>query len=749
MNFYFKITLLLIFTFGRPAMVEAAEFVGTQQCADCHQQEYKAWQGSHHDMAMRHAKPDAVLGDFNDVTVVFNGKNNRFFQKGQQYWVNIEGPDGKFHDYQIKYTFAFKPLQQYMVEFDDGRVQLIPFAWDSRTKSEGGQRWFHLYPEYTQSHQDYFWTNTGQNWNYMCADCHSTDVKKNFDVDSNSYKTTYSEINVGCEACHGPASDHITWSKSEQGNQTDIGFDRKLNKSVMNWVTRAGSKTLKPETVEHSQQTLVCAQCHSRHVQISDKDHVDSNEFGERYLLNLIDSQQYYPDGQIYDEDFVYGSFLQSKMSRSGVVCSNCHDPHSAELIMPEEVVCLQCHQADEYANKKHHNHQGDSQGAQCVNCHMPETTYMQVDSRRDHAWHVPRPDLAKQLGTPDTCLSCHKEKDSTWSEGFTKQWFPNSKIATDKHFAPVFAAADQGYRSAANSLSHIAQNSANAEIIRAAALVRMSKFPETNTLIAIVRALKNENSHIRVGAIHGAVGIAGAERWRILAPLLSDPVLSVRSEAALALVPLWSELAKGQKKLLQPALDDYMDIQTFNADRGYAHVNKGNVYARQGKLKQAEAAYKTSIRIEENFVNAYIHLAELYRQQQNNQAGIDILQKGLALNPDSGDLAYSLGLVYIRTKQSNKAVEQFKQAINKSPDNAQYAYVYGLSLESIQPTQALTALKKAFELSRNPQHLFALCEMQIRHQSPDAKQCINELSQYAPENIINKLKAQNRRNKK
>ncbi len=720
--------------------VHAADFVGSQQCSSCHQDQYQAWQGSHHDMSMRHAKPDAVLGDFDNASLTFEGKDNRFFKKAEQYWVNIEGPDGLFHDYKISYTFGYTPLQQYMVEFDDGRVQLIPFAWDSRSKADGGQRWFHLYPEFTDNHQEFYWTNTGQNWNYMCADCHSTNVDKNFDLPSNTYDTKFSEINVGCEACHGPASDHIDWNKNPDPTIEHAGFDRNLLKPVTNWLHKTDRTTLAPEAINNTQQTLVCAQCHSRHTQISNDDHVQTNEFGDRYLLSLIGSQLYYPDGQVYEEDFVYGSFLQSKMHRNGVTCSNCHDPHSAELTLPKETVCLQCHQASTYADTKHHHHPDNSSGAQCVNCHMPETTYMQIDSRRDHGWHIPRPDFARTLGTPDTCLSCHKDKDSAWSEGVTQQWQPMAELKQEKHFAPAFAAIDQGYQEAANALSHIAQNAQNAPIIRASALARMSQVSNQNTLIAIARAVKHNDSLVRIGAISGAGAVEGRERWPLLAPLLNDTVLAVRAEAAIALTPMWQELSAAQQSQLQPALDDYLAIQTFNEDRGFAHTNKGNVFAHQGKFQQAEQAYRNSIELEPTFVGSYLHSAELYRLQNNNEAGIKILKQGIQANPDDGSLAYSLGLAYIRNKQPQLAAQSLKQATLKSPSNANYFYVYSLSVEAISLTEAESSLQTAYKISSNPQHLFALCDLQIRHHSSEAQHCIAQLKQFAPENVIQQL---------
>lgn len=720
-------------------------FVGSEQCQTCHQQEFNAWQGSHHEQAMQHAEQDSVLGDFNNVTFTdTNGVENRFYRRAAQYWVNIKGPDGQFHDYQIKYTFGYTPLQQYMVEFDDGRVQLIPFAWDSRTKKQGGQRWFNLYPQFNEKHQEFFWTNTGQNWNYMCADCHSTNVVKNFDVKTNSYQTTFSEINVGCEACHGAASKHLAWTINKTIN--NLGFNRNLSKSVQQWLPKSNKSTLMPDKIEHSQQTLVCAQCHSRHVQISNNDHVQSKELADRYMLSLINSPLYYPDGQVYDEDFVYGSFLQSKMYENGVVCSNCHDPHSAELTLPVEDVCLQCHQSEDYATPEHHHHQEQSTGAQCVNCHMPETTYMQIDARRDHGWHIPRPDLAKSFGTPDTCLSCHQNKDSLWSDMITKAWQPDSLIRARDNVTPVFTTADYapvGTRGVGAELSKIAQTRSYPAIIRASALDRMTNIPDRNTLIAIARAVKSPESIIRLGAINGAVELPAAERWRILSPLLSDKVLAVRSEAASALAPLWQTLSTAQQQRLQEGLNDYISIQHFNRDRGFSHTNIGNIYTHQGNYLPAEEAYDNSIKIDPYYVNAYLNKAELYRLLQRNDQALSTLLQGFKKIPDQSELAYAIGLTYIRHKKKSTAADYLKQATVLAPQNANYFYVYGLSIEQKNKLSAYKAIFSAYQISNDPQHLYALCEMQVRHQSSLAQQCIANFAKVAPLEVVNRLKQQ------
>jgi predicted CXXCH cytochrome family protein len=696
-------------------------------------------------MSMKHADEESVSADFNNARL----GENRFYKKVDQYWVNIKGPDGKFNDYQIKYTFGFEPLQQYMVEFDDGRVQLIPFAWDSRPKVQDGQRWFNLYPEMTATHQDFFWTNTGQNWNYMCADCHSTNVSKNYDLESNSYATSFSEINVACESCHGAASEHIAWTIDKASN--DIGFSRDLGPSVNAWLNKNNRPhTLSPDKIGHSQQVVVCAQCHSRRTQISNKDHVNTNSFGERHILDLVSSENYYPDGQVYNENFIYGSFLQSKMYQNGVVCSDCHNPHTAQLKLPVESVCLQCHQSDKYAVEKHHNHSAQSSGAQCVSCHMPQTTYMQIDARRDHGFHIPRPDLAKQLGTPDTCLSCHEDKDSDWSSNHVDAWFKDSTLKTEKHFAPIFSAInqplnEQQLQSVAAELSRISQTISYAPIIRASALTKMANVSDTNTLIAISRAVKDANENIRIGAIEGSQSMTGAEKWRVLSPLLDDTVLLVRTNAAFALTGLWSGLTREQQELLSPALNEYIEVQKFNNDRSFSHANLAVVYAYKGQYQQAINSFNQGIAIESYFAPSYLNLSQVYRQLGQENDVIATLTRGIKANPSNAELPYNLGLAYIRSKDAAKAAEFLDKATQLAPDNSHYFYVYGLSLDQQDAIRAYRAIFNAYKLSNSPQHLYALCDMQLRHQSTEAMNCLSKLSQVVPKSVVDQLKTQYR----
>lgn len=723
--------------------ISASDYVGSTACKNCHNNTYNAWQGSHHQLAMQHASEETVLANFDNISFNFRGKTNRLFRKDDQFWVNIEGADGEFHDYQVRYTFGFKPLQQYMVEFEDGRIQLIPFSWDSRPENQGGQRWYHLYPKIKQT-DEFYWTNTGQNWNFMCADCHSTNVQKNYDPKQNTYQTTWSEISVGCEACHGPGSEHLKWASTNKTTPASppslYGFKYNLSKAVNEWVYKDGLTTLSPKSINPTNQLQVCAQCHSRRVQLTEKNSHINRSFLDRYRLSLITPELYHLDGQIYDENYVYGSFLQSKMAEKGVTCTNCHDPHSAKLNITSEDVCAQCHIKSEYSAEKHTFHKAGTNASLCTSCHMPETTYMQVDPRRDHSWQIPRPDLSKYTGTPNACINCHGDKSNEWAEEKLSKWFPNSDFRDQKHFSVAFYAAEISHQSAADALSYVAQNHTESDIIRASALQRLDNYPNPTTLVTLSRAVKSNNEILRYGAIQGSMGFPQTERWKLLEPLLNDSVLTIRSEAAGVLVQHWMQMSVEQQQALSSSLEDYIEIQQYNSDRGFAHTNLGNIYRAKNESDKAIKAYRQAILVEPYYANSYINLADLYRSLGNEKLAFSTLKKGLKAQPKSASLSFSSGLSLLRQGNRLQAIEHFKNATDIDTNNAQYWFVYGLSLEVLDISKADTALSHAFKLSNNPEHLYARCDMLIKHQAPDANACITMLKPHAPPNIIKQL---------
>ncbi len=343
-----------------PATAETAPatFVGSASCRECHTAAYDKWKGSDHERAMDVANEQTVLGDFNNATFTHRGLTSRFYTRDGKFFVETEGPDGKPGEFEITYVFGIRPLQQYLVPFPGGRLQCLTIAWDTQQK-----RWFHLYPDQDIPASDWLhWTRNAQNWNGMCAECHSTNLRKGYDADKETFNTTWSEISVGCEACHGPGSRHNAWARVPPMARSSLE-----NKGLV--VPTSG--------ITSAQLVELCAPCHSRRAELGDYDHT-GRLLLDHMLPSLLTEGLYEADGQQLDEVYTYASFLQSKMYARGVRCSDCHDSHSARLLRTGNDLCLQCHQREVYDTADHHFHKKQvdgrpSDGALCVKCHMPE----------------------------------------------------------------------------------------------------------------------------------------------------------------------------------------------------------------------------------------------------------------------------------------------------------------------------------------------------------------------------------------
>ncbi|RMF23005.1 MAG: hypothetical protein D6760_06255, partial [Deltaproteobacteria bacterium] len=456
-------------------------FIDESRCRDCHEPEYERWRGSHHDLAMQPATAETVLGDFDDATFSYFGVTSRLFKRGGKFFVRTDGPDGRLADFEILYTFGVTPLQQYLVALDGGRLQALPIAWDT-----AGRRWFHLYPdEPIRAGDQLHWTGIYQNWNMMCAECHSTGVRKNYDPATGRYQTTWFQIDVGCQACHGPGSLHVAWAEArergrsaEQAQRQGAAGDSANGLLLHLARTAPGAWRLDPATLKYYRsaprasdvEIETCARCHARRRTI-DEQPPAGRPLLDTHVPELIGEPLYFADGQIREEVYVYGSFLQSKMYRRGVRCSDCHDPHSLRLAYPADNVCASCHLDNVYAGASHHFHKAGSAGASCIACHMPPRTYMQVDVRRDHSFRIPRPDLSVEFGTPNACTSCHEDKTPEWAAAAARTWWGNP-AGRPPTTAALLARASRGDAQAARAL---AGDETLSGLVRASALAMLA----------------------------------------------------------------------------------------------------------------------------------------------------------------------------------------------------------------------------------------------------------------------------------
>jgi len=708
-------------------MTPAVSFVGSKACGECHQNELKLWQGSHHDLAMQPATDATVLGDFKDARFSNQDVTTTFFRRNGNFFARTDGPDGRLRDYQIAFTFGVYPLQQYLIPISNGRLQPLGIAWDSRPRPTGGQRWFFLYPGSRVDYRDpLHWTGIDQTWNFMCADCHSTNVRKNYDLQTHTYATSYSEINVACEACHGPGSNHLAWAKKDTGSRQ---LEATQGLLVANNDRRGAVWTIDPvsgnarrsEPRSSNNEIQTCARCHSRRSQIHEN-YVHGQSVDDDYRVTLLDADLYFPDGQIKAEDYEYGSFIQSRMFHAGVTCSDCHEPHSLKLRADGNGVCLQCHAAEKYNSPAHHFHKTGSPGALCANCHMPIRTYMVIDARRDHSIRIPRPDLSVKLATPNACNGCHVDQSAQWASQVVDKWYRHAPKGFQR-FAETLQESAIGAPGAARALAELIEDREQPAIARATALERAAAYAASLNEATRDNVVGDPSPLVRRAAARSLPAIDPRAAADLTSPLLSDRVRSVRIEAAESLAGRPDDsLSAATSAALARAIDEYIAAQQFNADRPEAHLNLALLFAKELELGKAEAQLKIALSLDPSFVPAAVNLADLYRASGREGEAERALRNAIASYRDDASLEYALGLSMVRQGRRQEALSHLSTAAKLDPSNARCGYVYAVALaDAGQPDQAIGELDRVLKLHPyDVDSLFAAADLYEKAGKPE-----------------------------
>ena len=758
----------------------AAERFESDSCAPCHEKEHRLWKSSDHADAMNHATPQTVLGDFNDVRFLHVGFDDiallqeeeiallaadaaltphdfavaladaapgvkeslnrhltldaeiehlgkvgfvrpgeiamtqrkitdaivslhdagkirldfatqfKMFQKDGGFFITADGRDGKPRDFSVKYVLGVRPLQQYLTEFPDGRIQCLPVAWDV-----DGKKWYHLHPkERILPNDPLHWTRPLQNWNRMCADCHTTELQRNYDLRTNSFKTDWSEMRVGCRACH------ISVAKNDA----------------------VPGKCSYPQAYTTDSPGLTsCLPCHARRRMLTETSLTCGDDFLDRYVPETPDRPIYHPDGQILDENFEYGSFLQSRMYHHGVKCVDCHDPHSLKPKFDGNRLCGQCHSPDIYDTRRHHFHEA-GQGDRCIDCHMPQATYMLADRRYDHGMQKPRPELTIDLGVPNGCNLCHnsreKGEDAAWAKTWTDTWYDAKRKAAvgygqpkpyGTHYAYAVAAGRRLDPDGVTPLVAVAKETDGREIrpiTRAGAVSLLGSYDSPKARSAITEMLGDGEGLVRLAAVGAAESWADDEQLRYLAPMLRDPLRAVRVEAARILTPI------SKQKFPAAVYDDwkngaaeYLESLAANRDAAPTHLNlavfryhqavekwRGQRNPTQDSFLAATdvvvKTYQTSIYLDPLFLPARVNLAMLYDERGDGDAAEKEFRKALEIDPNQGEIHYSLALLFAQQNRFSESTAAFEKAVSLLPTHARLRYNYGLALLKVGRTE-------------------------------------------------------------
>ena len=657
--------------------------VGSRACAECHAQQHADWSGSHHALAMQPATAATVLGDFSGVESRHAGTVAKFFRRGEAFFVQVEGADGAMADHEVRWTFGVAPLQQYLVALDRGRLQALDVAWDARDAALGGQRWIWLHPdERIRPGDPLHWTGPAFEWNHMCAECHSTNVQKGFDAATRNYVTTASEHGVGCEGCHGPGEAHVAWAKrgdAARANDANKGLAHLLHKPGVFAFSDGAVTASRVDAKDRSEQES-CARCHSRRTTTR-----EDYEFGrpllDTHLPALLDDPLYFADGQIRDEVFEHGSFLQSRMHAAGVTCGDCHEAHSGKLLAEGNALCARCHMPSHYDQPSHHHHAAGTKGASCVECHMPERVYMVVDPRRDHSIRVPRPDLALRHGGPDACTQCHQGKSAKWAADEIAGWRGKDAPPLRDHWAAAIAAGHSGAPQSERLLVEAMRRSEWPSIVRATA-ARLSASSRGDAADRELRTLlRDPDPLVRYGAVLGMEGREPMARVAALSPMLTDPIANVRTQAAFALADCESLLGAADQRAFLSAAADYESAQRSNAERDFAWVNLGLFAARRGRIEEAQSHCRRALLADPGSVRAAVNLADLLRESGRDADGEVILRTALSHAWEKAPLQHALGLLLVRAGRREEAMAMLAEAARASTASARHLYVFAVAL--------------------------------------------------------------------
>ena len=627
--------------------------------------------------------------------------------------MNTDGPDGKNHDYKIIYTFGVTPLQQYIVQFPDGHFQCLRTAWDSVEN-----KWFDLYPDFKVVHSEWLhWSRGGLNWNTMCSDCHSTNVRKNYDFKTHSYDTKYAIINVNCEACHGPGKQHVDDVNRLEDDYSDTGtFQMTLN-------------TKPKELVDQ------CARCHMLREQFSASFNFEGTML-DHYYPQLLTERLYYPDGQILDEVYVYGSFIQSKMYQNNITCNNCHNSHSLKLKFEGNTLCAQCHLPEQYDTKEHHFHEMNTEGAQCINCHMTGKYYMGNDFRRDHSFRVPRPDLSLKYGSPNACTGCHEDKDDKWAwSEFKKQYGEVDSI----HFSEKLAPGITGEPNAHVGLIELMNDKTQPEIARASAARALSNYNAEYLIEQYLALLNDESPIVRGASVDVLSEINNTDYVSSFLPLLNDPKRSIRIKAFYGLSGLGeSQVPEKYKEVYQKVKKEFFTHLNTNSDFSGGRIKKANYYLKKGDIQKGIGGYESALEIDVLNNQARLNLANLYYQNQNYSKAEEAFTTVIEQEPEFGPAYYSLALLLAELERTDEAIEQLKMATEKMPENIRVYYNLSLLYDKKQDHKnAEKILIQGLKIDNNNESLlYALAYHYLNFGQPKkAKNILMRLVEMYPDN--------------
>ena len=668
-------------------------FSGTQSCRECHENFYRLWEPSHHGKAMQSYSEEFAARQLSphSAPISILGREYQAQVGPGQGWVVETGADGT-QIHLIKEVLGGKNVYYFLTAQAKGRLQTLPLAYDVHQK-----KWFDTAKSGLRhaGGSQVSWRDPGYTFNTSCHSCHVSQVRLNYDLEQDTYETTWREPGINCETCHGPGDEHIMAAKKAEADGAVLE----------DWKIDRGGRDFSAE-----QNNAVCSSCHAKMIPLTSS-FVPGEKFFDHFDLALLEHPDYYPDGRDLGENYTYTTWLMSPCLKSGKLdCLKCHtssgrfrqkkDPNQA---------CAPCHAQKVENPTRHTMHKADSQGSLCISCHMPMTSFARMN-RSDHSMLPPAPASTIAFGSPNACNNCHTDKDAAWSDDWVRKWRARDYQAGVIRRGELIKAARERDWSRLDDMLAYLQNPAREEV-SAASLVRLLRScPLPQKWTGIIKASYDASPLVRAAAAESLRDHPSRGSLKALADRLDDEYRLVRIRAAGSLFAFpRAGLTPEQAQKMARADKELQASLVTRPDLWSSHYNMGNYLMERRQLRLAVQAFQTAIRQEPRAVMARVNLAMAYARQGQGKQAENQLNQALATAPDNAAANFNMGLLAAEMQKPLKAEQHLRAALKSDPQMAPAAYNLGLLIYDKNPAEAVDLLTRAWKLNPSPDYAFTL----------------------------------------
>jgi len=663
-----------------------AQYAGSASCKECHETAYEGWKDSNHGLAERELRMDMDERAFSPRRTLhhFGRVSETFLDEEGVARILTEGFNKERRAYPVARVLGNDPLRQFLIPAPGGRFQMCDVSYDPHR-----DEWFDVFGEDQRQPGDWgHWTGQGMVWNAMCAACHNTRLRKNYEPQTNSYHTTMAEMSVGCEACHGPMKDHVEWQDNPPPGYSKDDLENNKKLGLADPTIR---RFTKPQMME------TCAACHSRRSEITG-DVVAGEPYFDHFALTVTDGTDlYFPDGQVRDENFVYASFYSSRMHHAGVTCGDCHEPHSNKLLIPGNMLCMRCHMPGTDPNapvivpETHSPCTPGTPGHDCTSCHMPQTTYMQRHPRRDHGFTIPDPLLTREFGVPNACNRCHTDKSTEWAIEEADKFYGEKLDRPTRHRAILIARARMGEADSRDGLIRMLTLEEIATWRATACHLLMRWVMEPAVSRALVARLEDSSPLVREAALRTLVHparVGNSDVRAAIEPLLDDEMRSVRVAAAWALVDTLDLTSRAGREL-----SHMLDI---NSDQPTGRMQLSQFAYLRGDSNAAIRQIRKAIEWDPNSPPFHHDLAILLNATGDNPGAVKALREAIRLDPEEAEYHYKIALALAEGGDLAGSTAALEKTVTLDPAYGRAWYNLGLAYNSMnRPQQAIEALRR------------------------------------------------------